>query len=327
MKQVSMQMIADSLDISKNSVSQALRDADGVSEETKKLVRKKADELGYKYVKQNKKLRGKFLILASEFALSQVSFFGEIIKSIDYQCSKEHYKTQTLAVSPEMVNAGQLPDNLSDYIGIFVVSHITDQYIKNLTLQGIPCVVVDHHSPNFSADCILTKNTDGAYEATRFLIEHQSKRIGFIGDVDFSPSYLERFRGYKRALEDFHVTFDDQITITKIHENQAELFSKLKVMQTMPDSWLCVNSGLAYILSYYLQSEGYKIPEQVSVICFDNTEFTQMANPKITNISTDLRFMGEQAFLTMIDRKKNPDMPFMHKQILPHLTLQGTTQN
>ncbi|MCL2112586.1 MAG: LacI family DNA-binding transcriptional regulator [Streptococcaceae bacterium] len=324
MKQVSMQMIADALDISKNSVSQALRDAPGVSEETKKLVRSKADELGYKYVKQNKRIQGEFLILATEFALSQVSFFGEIIKSIDYNCTLKNFKTTTLAVTSEMIQENQLPANLTNYSGIFIVSHITDDYISNIVNQGIPCVVVDHHSPKVLTDCVLTKNTDGAYSAVEFLIKHHCKKIGFIGDIDFSPSYLERFRGYQRALKEHDIDLDSKILITKIKENQAELFSKLKEIKQMPDAWFCVNSGLAYILNYYLQSDKYQIPEDISIICFDNTEFTQMSNPKITNISTDLSYMGKQAVITMSERLAVPDSPYIHKQILPQLLELGT---
>lgn len=324
MKQVSMQMIADALDISKNSVSQALRNENGVSEETKIIVRAKAEELGYKYAKQNRKEKGCFLIVATDFAFSQLSFFDKIIRSIEYTASHEKYKTERAVITEEMVNNKILPKNLSKYDGLFVISHITDDYISLLTQQAIPCVVVDHHSQKFLADCILTNNRDGAYEAVKYLISHDNKNIGFIGDINFSPSYFERYRGYVHTLEDFNIPVIEEYQITEIEENQAVLFSKLKQIKTMPDAWFCVNSGLAYILNYYLQSEGYKVPEDIGIICFDNTEFTQMSNPKITNISTNLEFMGKQAVSSMLERLSHPAMPIVYKQIMPSLIILGT---
>lgn len=319
-----MQTIADALDISKNSVSQALRNENGVSEETKLLVREKAEELGYRYIKQNRKEKGRFLILATDFAFSQVSFFDKIIRSIEYNLSSEKYLTERVIVTEDMIDNKILPNELLKCDGLFVISHITNDYISLLTQQGIPCIIVDHHNQAFLADCILTNNTYGANEAVKYLISHNNKNIGFIGDINFSPSYYERYRGYIQTLEDFKLPAKPEYQITEIEENQAILFSKLKKIKTMPDAWFCVNSGLAYILNYYLQSEGYNVPKDVNIICFDNTEFTQISNPKLTNVSTNLEFMGKQAALSMLERLKNPNSPFIIKQIMPSLVILGS---
>ncbi|MGC9267065.1 LacI family DNA-binding transcriptional regulator, partial [Listeria ivanovii] len=84
MKKVTMQDIADRLNITKNSVSQALGNKNGVSEQTKLAVFKMADELGYKYKKEiaREVVKEKFALLATSFALSQRSFFGEIIDNM-----------------------------------------------------------------------------------------------------------------------------------------------------------------------------------------------------------------------------------------------------
>ncbi|MBR3054953.1 MAG: LacI family DNA-binding transcriptional regulator [Streptococcus sp.] len=315
MKQISMQMIADSLDISKNSVSQALRGESGVSEETKIRVLTKAKEMGYQYDKKKRE----FLILATEFAL--LHYGKTIVKGIEQESAKSHFKTTVSAITPKMIENNRLPDNLTRYDGILIVSHITNNYIVKIIESKIPCIVIDHHSTDFLTDCILTKNTDGAYQAIKFLIDHQCNRIGFIGDIEFSPSYLERFNGYKRALSKFNIELDSSILITEIHENQAELFPKLKKIDLMPDAWFCVNSGLAYLLNVFLQSEGYKIPEDISIISFDNTHFTQMAIPRLTNVSINFEYMGSLAVKTLIERIKFPDTPYLHQQIIPTLTV------
>ncbi len=152
------------------------------------------------------------------------------------------------------------------------------------------------------------------------------KRIGFIGDTAFSPSYLERYRGYQRALREHNLTNDPTIEITEIEESQGALFNSLKNIKQMPDAWFCVNSGLAFMLNSYLQSSGYTIPKDISVICFDETEFTRMAIPQLTNIATDLQFMGQLAIRTLVHRIAHPQEPIVHQQIVPQLNIRESVR-
>ncbi|MHC5227051.1 LacI family DNA-binding transcriptional regulator [Enterococcus sp. LJL99] len=322
MKKVSMQDIADKLAISKNSVSQALRDTDGVSETTKKAVIQTAQELGYSYKsKTTAKENGKILLVATDFALSQISFFGEIIESIRKQAMKLDYSFETQTITKKMINEQKLPESIEAYTGLIVLSHSDNAYIKKLLDLNLPTVLVDHHDPSLLVDTILSKNTDGTYLAISLLNQNNHKRIGFIGDIHFSPSYLERYRGYQRALTDLGLPTEDDIEITAIEESQGALFERLKQVKEMPDAWFCVNSGLAFMLNTYLQSNGYIIPDDCSIICFDDTEFTRMAQPAITNVATDLNYMGELAMETLVERIADQLHPFVHKQIVPSLNI------
>lgn len=322
MKKVSMQDIADKLAISKNSVSQALRDTAGVSETTKKAVIQTAQELGYSYKsKATAQENGNILLVATDFALSQISFFGEIIESIHKQALKLDYSFETQTITKKMINEQQLPKSIESYTGLIILSHSDNAYIKKLLDLDMPTVLVDHHDPSLLVDTILSKNTDGTYLAISLLNQNNHKRIGFIGDIHFSPSYLERYRGYQRALTDLGLPTEDDIEITAIEESQGALFERLKQVKEMPDAWFCVNSGLAFMLNTYLQANGFIIPDDCSIICFDDTEFTRMAQPAITNVATDLNYMGELAMETLTERMTGQPHPFVHKQIVPSLNI------
>ena len=326
MKKASMQDIADALGISKNSVSQALRNKPGVSQQTKLLVKKKADELGYRYQTMSEATNRSFLLIATEFAFSQTSFFGEIVKSAENEAQTSAIKLDTYTITEDDLLRLKLPPNLKKYDGVLVLSHSKNDYIKKVIDTGIPVTLIDHHDPSLAADAILTKNTDGTFQAISLLIENGMKQIGFIGDTAFSPSYLERYRGYQRALREHNLTNDPTIEITEIEESQGALFSSLKNINQMPDAWFCVNSGLAFMLNSYLQSSGYTIPEDISVICFDETEFTRMAIPQLTNIATDLQFMGQLAVRTLVHRIAHPQEPIIHHQILPQLNIRESVR-
>ena len=75
------------------------------------------------------------------------------------------------------------------------------------------------------------------------------------------------------------------------------------------------------MLNSYLQSRGLNIPHDIGTICFDDTEFTRMAHPMITNVATDLKYMGELALDTLIKRINYPEIPYVHKQIVPNLNI------
>ncbi|EUJ24614.1 LacI family transcriptional regulator [Listeria grandensis FSL F6-0971] len=116
MKKVTMQDIADALQISKNSVSQALGNKNGVGEQTKRLVLQKADEMGYQYKKDvvYTPTDNQFALVATEFALSQKSFFGEICLSLEQEMTARGFYLTTLAVKPNAIAENQLPRELEE---------------------------------------------------------------------------------------------------------------------------------------------------------------------------------------------------------------------
>lgn len=322
-----MQDIADSLNISKNSVSQALRNKNGVSEATKKAVIETAERLGYHYEKT--KLNHEnltFALLATDFALSQTSFFGEIIKSIQFNCSQKNIQVEIINITKEITIFENKKETLKKYDGIILLSHSTHDFIKGIIDTGIPVIMVDHHELDLYTDAIITKNTDGVFIAIQHLLKNNYTKIGFIGDIHFSPSYLERYRGFKRSLEYFKLPFNEKQSIIQIKEEQGALFEKLDEIQDMPEAWFCVNSGLAFMLNSYLQAKGYTIPQDIAIICFDDTEFTRTAIPRITNISTDLQYMGALTVETLQKRIQQPGLPFVHQQILPTMNIYESVQ-
>ncbi|EAC2814136.1 LacI family transcriptional regulator, partial [Listeria monocytogenes] len=149
MKKVTMQDIADRLNITKNSVSQALGNKNGVSEQTKLAVFKMADELGYKYKREiaREVVKEKFALLATSFALSQRSFFGEIIDNMKQSIIAHQAELIIFPVTDEEASTNQLPEQLTseNWTGIFLLSHINTDYSKKVIDLGMPVVLIDHH--------------------------------------------------------------------------------------------------------------------------------------------------------------------------------------
>lgn len=330
MEKVTMQDIANHLNISKNSVSQALRNKDGVSENTKKLVRQAADDLGYFYYGQSSLpvYRPKeFLLLATSFALTQISFFGEIITSMEKYAKIAKGTLTTIEIKNPDFQDTEIQNKLSQkkWDGIFILSHITNSFIQDIISLDYPCVVIDHHHPHFLTDTVVTQNNKGSFSAVEQLIKLNHNKIGFIGDVNFSPSYEERLSGYLKALSLYDLPVEQEYILSDIKEDQSNLYSKLDSIHDMPTAWFCVNSGIGFILNSYFQSKGVRVPDDISILCFDNTEFTRLSNPKLSCIATDLDYMGKVSIDLMLKRINNPNAPFIEVGINPELIIRDST--
>ncbi|OPX02632.1 substrate-binding domain-containing protein [Geobacillus sp. LEMMY01] len=314
-KRITMQDIADRLNISKNSVSQALRGKEGVSEETRELVKRVAKEMGYEYPASRAKSRGKppkqIALIASDRTFS-LKFFGEIYLSIEQEALSHGMKLHIQSVNKEQKERLLLPSFIEEkqVDGVIVLSHISTEYIQQIVATGIPTVLVDHHHPNIPADAVLTNNRFGAYVAVQHLLELNHTDIAFVGDVNYSPSYQERYEGYLLALKDYGVKPNEEWMFCQAQEDETVIAGYIRELKRQPTAWFCVNDGLGFFVSTGLQQYGLKVPDDVSVCSFDNGQLSQIATPKITTVDIDLKRYGKRAVELLLWRWDNPNEPF-----------------
>jgi LacI family transcriptional regulator len=316
-RKVTMQTIADALNISKNSVSQALAGKDGVSEETRRLVIETAKRLGYVYSESRKKKQsnrsGNIGLIASDFAFSQRSFFGDIYLSIEQECTKRGMTLQIQSINPEARDKLMLPSFLQNQTvdGVLILSHISTDYINTVLATGIPAVLIDHHHPRIHADCILTNNRFGGYDAVSYLIGLGHREIGFWGNISFSPSYYERLEGYLWAMSEAGLDVNPEWIVKDAIEEAADVSGKLSRMASQPTAWFCVNDGLGFLIISSLQQMGYKIPEDVSVCSFDNGQLSRINTPTTTTIAVDLAKFGQKAIEQLLWRMEHRSEPYV----------------
>ncbi|MCJ8012164.1 LacI family DNA-binding transcriptional regulator [Paenibacillus sp. KQZ6P-2] len=321
---VTMQDIAERLNISKNSVSQALSGKDGVSEETRKIILETAHQMGYVYSPSRKKraseaeLTGTIALIASDFAFSMKSFFGEIYLSIERETVRRGGNLIIQSISKQAAEKRSLPTFLQNQTvdGVLVLSHITTDYINTITGTGVPTVLIDHHHPSIHADCILTNNRFSAYEVIRHLAELGHRKIGIFSNTSFSPSYYERWEGFVLAMNDFGLEINDSWVIKDAKEEATYMLEKIKSIEELPTAWFCVNDGLGFILNSVLQQLGYRVPEDVSVVSFDNGYLSQVSTPQITTMDVDLKLYGRKAVEQLFWRINHPDEP-LTEMLLP----------
>lgn len=159
---------------------------------------------------------------------------------------------------------------------------------------GIPTVLIDHHHPFIDADAILTNNRFAAYIATKHLIDLGHKEIAFIGNIDFSPSYYERMEGYLLALREENITPQKNYMFMNVIEENKAVDSCIQSLERIPTGWLCVNDGYGFMVCTSLKNRGLKIPNDASVINFDNGQLSQISQPQITTMAIHLNLYGKK---------------------------------
>jgi LacI family transcriptional regulator len=328
---ITMQDIADTLSISKNSVSQALSDKSGVSEETRKLIVDTAEGMGYVYSKSRKKRdtesSGNIGFIASDFAFSKKNFFWEIYLSIEKEVAKRGMRLQIQSIDNKMSEKMELPAFLQDQSvdGILVLSHISTDYTNAIIDTGIPTVLIDHHEPTIYADSILTNNRFGAYDIVKYLIEQGHRHIGYIGNIDFSPSYYERLEGYRLALYKYNLDMNPNWVLTDAKEQTHEVLASIKSLPTHPSAWFCVNDGFGFMVNSAYQQLGFTVPSDVSICSFDNGILSQIATPMLTTMNIDLQYFGKKAVKQLFWRMNHKDEPFMEILLPAKLIVREST--
>ncbi|GAE93893.1 DNA-binding transcriptional regulator [Gracilibacillus boraciitolerans JCM 21714] len=314
-KKITMQDIANELNISKNSVSQALSGKDGVSESTRKLVVDTAKKLGYIYASsrtnENDKISGNIGLIASDFAFSQKSFFGEIYLSVEKEVKQGGMNLIIESVDNHAIENLILPDfiNKHSVSGLLILSHISTDYINLLIDTGIPVVMIDHHHPFNKADAVLLNNRFSAYRAIHFLIELGHNDIGFIGNTSISPSYQERFEGYRLALDHYNLPLHQDFMITDIIENSESVAETLQQLNKFPTAWFCINDGLGFLTQTHMINNGYNVPEDISIFSFDNGQLSRIAQPTTSTVDINFPLYGRRAVEQLFWRIQHPTEP------------------
>ncbi|WP_062237203.1 substrate-binding domain-containing protein [Fictibacillus sp. FJAT-27399] len=332
-KKVSMQDIADALNISKNSVSQALSGKPGVSEATRQLVEKTAQEMGYSVRKSSVSAgvvgsgTGSIGLIASDYAFSLKSFFGEIYLSVEKEVTERGMNLLIQSINTVARDNLVLPSFIAEgkVDGVLILSHISTEYSNAVIATGIPTVIIDHHHPLIQADAILTNNRFGAYTAVKHLIELGHRNIAYVGNVRLSPSYQERLEGYRLALQEHGIELNEEFVFSDVLEDDQDVTGLVQGLDVQPSAWFCVNDGFGFFVRSALQQHGIAVPGEASVCSFDNGMLSRLSTPKITTMNIDLELYGRKAVEQLTWRMHYKDEPIIELLLPAELIVREST--
>lgn len=336
-KTVTIQDIANTLGLSRNTVSKALN-GKHVPVKTRNAVISAAIEMGYKGYKMAATSEGslghrRFVILSTRL-LMNITFFISVLRGIeeslmDYDIDLVQFSITNPASFTKFKR--YLADAKVD--GIICMEFFEPHYITELLEQGIPLVFFDFplldSSPRGSYDVILPESEVAVRHYCMQLIREEGcKTFGFVGDYRHCRSFYERFMGMREALFlsglpvdlKYSILEDDSMGYTP--ENLVQMLDQLP---GLPDCFIAANDAIALNLMAALKSKKVHIPRDVKVVGFDNNPKIKQVTPLLTSFNVDKIALGKKLTTLLLDRVANPTQVNQIIHIMTKVIVRGST--
>ena len=321
-KKVTMQHIADSLGLSRNTVSKVLNGRPGVSPETREKVIKEAIRLKYRHFsymdveKSDSKETGNIALLTANMPTN--SHFGtSLLNGFEERIRSEGYNLSFYIIREAEIKALSLPNNfdISKFDGIICIELFDKEYTKLINNLKIPTVFVDTIAdifyPELKADIILMENEHSTYTITKKLIDKGYTHIGFVGDYKHCRSFYERWTGFNRALFDSNIPLNLSYCIV----DDDKYFSlewigkQLDLMKSLPSAFVCANDFIAINVLKTLKERNIKVPDDIVICGFDDSAESRVVEPSLTTVHIFSSEMGIIVAEMLLSRIKNPSKP------------------
>ncbi len=325
-QKTSMQDIADALNISKNAVSLALNNKSGISETLRNKVVQTAILMNYGgYGKLGNSSGNNLVAICVPSAISGFSqFYSSVYWAIEKELSAHGYRSLLTSITQEMEHNLSFPEVLHEQglKGVIVVGVISKEYILKMVNSFNNFVQVDNYYMDLAINSVATANVEGGYEATKFLVEQGAERIGFVGDIHAYNSYKDRYRGYELALSDVLIPkipsrfFTDSALFSPTLQLDI-LMEKMKEEQL--DAIFCASDRIAIQLIGMMHKNGLQIPQDISIIGFDDTENSDIVNPPLTTMRVPRTELGHVAATLLIEKIASKRKPPSAISIYPKL--------
>lgn len=299
-KAVTMSDIAKAMNVSTVTVSKALGDRDGVSAELRERIKQKATEMGYRVHAGSHGAKDGLtynigIIVAKHFISDASSFYWIVYRYIVELLQKQNYYGM-LEVVNDHNGMEELPNSVLDHKvdGLIVLGQLSDEYISRLMSHQLPTVFLDFYGSREDVDAVLSDSFYGAYMLTSHLIENGHRRIGFLGSIGSTSSIQDRYLGYYKALLENRIPLRQDWVIGD-RSNESDIFPEFPLPADMPTAFVCNCDETAYKLVNQLKNAGYSIPDDISIVGYDNHIYSTICNPRLTTIDVNSRVMSTEA--------------------------------
>lgn len=202
---------------------------------------------------------------------------------------------------------------------------LDDPYLQEALDTGFPCVLIDIDVDAQNVSSVSINNEVAAYEAVQLLIDNNHKRIAMINGKKKADVSNKRFSGYKRALENHNIPYDPNLVIYADFVEEEAYVKTKELLEANPDitAIFCASDMMAFGTMHAIKDMGLKIPEDISVMGFDDIPLAAYFDPPLATVQQDFYLMGYYAARQLIRIIKNE--PFEKKIFMEHKVLARDT--
>ena len=300
-KNVTMSDIAKAMNISTVSVSKALGDREGVSDELRTKIKRKASEMGYRLHTGSHSAKDGLtynigIIAPKRFISEPSAFYWTMYKHVVELLQENNYYGMLEVVNDRADLPKEIPNSLSDkkVDGLILLGQFSDSYIERLLQYYVPTVFLDYYGNREDADIVLSDSFFGCYQLTSHVIANGHKKIGFLGNTDGFPCVQDRFLGFCKALLEKNIPIHKEWVI-RDRSISGEIFKTFTLPDELPSAFVCACDESAFNLINQLRAEDCFVPQDISITGYDNHIYSTMATPHLTTVDVNCRKMAEEA--------------------------------
>lgn len=300
-KNVTLKDIAVRVGVSAVTVSKALTNKDGVSDEVRREIKQVANELGYKYGETSSLSyqSGNIGVIASSRFMNEDgdTFYLKVYQNLVQALSRQNYYAILEIIPCQNENELIMPKLLNDrkVDGLVVLGQFNTNYLEALLSYTSNIVLLDYFDKNQPVDAVISDSVYGSYRAVNYLIKMGHTKIGFVGNKFATNSIMDRYLGYYKAMLEKGNEIKPEWVVDDrdLENNYIDL--KLPDKKDMPTAFVSSCDQVCYLLIKHLKKLGYNVPEDISVVGYDNFIYSNIGLVKLTTVDVNIEAMTESA--------------------------------
>lgn len=307
MAEIKLKDIAEIVGVSTVTVSNALSGKKGVSQEVRERIESVAREMGYDFSRYEKKETGARIGVVASHHYVEIgnSFYWAMYQQVVYAASKNHSVTMLEILDMEIQNTKELPKLLKEKAvdGLIVIGWMFEPYIRYLVkISEVPVVLLDFRVRGSRCDTVMSGNFVGMYKVTRYLLEKGHRDIAFVGSILANENLMDRYYGYKKALLEAGIRerkewiLEDRDLITGQ--------KRFELPELMPTAFACSGDLTAQWVYEALKEKGYRIPQDISLIGYDNYLPWHHLSQELTSYNVDMKRMAAMAVKRLLSKNR-----------------------
>ncbi len=310
------------------TVSKAIRNHPSVKEENRLKVMDAMKTLGYVPSAAARTLvTGKTNVIAVMISDLGDGFYDSIIEALNREFFNNGYLvTLSICKEDDRENIAFLEQKRVD--GVIIMAPFKEKlFAQVLEEQKVPYLIIDNQTADFGSYSILSDNEEGGYIAAKYLLDIGLKKIGLIGGEKASSSTQDRYKGALKALKDART----EPYCTKYgHYDQPTGYNTIKEWvkkEQVPEAVFAFDDHIALGAINALKDCGLRVPQDVSVIGYDDSILANHYQPQITSIKQPAEKMAKKAVDELLRLLEGKEKPTGNAKMVPALCIKESTKN
>jgi LacI family transcriptional regulator len=309
-KAVRLSDIAKRVGVSTVTVSKALSDQSGVSEEKREDIKTVAKKMGYVRSRSSKSSQNTGnigVLIPNHFLAEGHSFYWAMYQQLVESMTQLGYYAILEILNHEEEENLQLPKMVLDQKieGLIIMGQISEAYGEYMGQNNdVPIMLLDAYNDVQHLDAVISDGFYGMYALTNYLISQGHKKIGFLGTILATSSITDRYLGFMKAMMEHHLDINEAWIIPDRDLTYGNSID-IELPNDLPTAFTCNCDAVANMLIKKIEEKKLSVPQDISVVGFDNYLYPTITYRGITTYEVNMEGMATTCVNTLMDKIQN----------------------